>query len=169
MVARHTIWILRTSPDGMRTCAYCAFLGHQLRRRAGRTHELAAFTGPQLDVVDDGTERDVLQRQRVADLDVGLGTRDSIDRADFEADRREDVALLAVAVVEQRDTGGAVRIVLDRRDLRRNGVLRALEVDDAVLLARAAALMARRDVAVVVAAGMLLLDLEQRLLGIFLR
>ena len=90
------------------------------------------------------------------------------DVADLEPDRREDVALLAVAVVQQRDAGGAVGIVLDRRDLGRNRILGALEVDDAVLLARAAAFVARRDVAVVVAAGMLLLDLEQRLLGLLL-
>ena len=68
---------------------------------------------------------------------------DSISVADLQAERREDVALLAVAVVDQRDAARAVRIVLDRRDLRRDGVLGALEVDDAILLARAAALVAR--------------------------
>jgi hypothetical protein len=68
--------------------------------------------------------------------------------------------------VQQRDARGAVGIVLDRRDLRRNRILRALEVDQTVLLTRAAALMARRDVTVVVAARVLFLDLEQRLLGI---
>src|ERR1700722_13106920 len=126
-----------------------AFFGHQLRRRSGRAHELAAFTGPQLDVVDDRAQRDVRERERVADLDVGIRTRHD-DRADFETDGRQDIALLAVAVMQQRDAGRAVGIVLNRRDLRRNGVLRTLEVDDAVLLARAAALMARGDVAVVV-------------------
>src|SRR6202011_4487985 len=45
-----------------------AFLGHQLRGAAGRPHELAALSGLQLDVVDDGTERDVQQRQGVAGL-----------------------------------------------------------------------------------------------------
>ena len=136
------------------------FLGHQLRRNAGRAHELAALTGAQLDVVDHRADRNVLDRQRVADLDVGART--GFDRvADLETQRREDVALLAVAVVQQRDAARAVRIVLDRRDLRRDAVLGALEIDDAILLARAAAFVAHRDVAVVVAARMLLADLER--------
>ena len=44
-------------------------------------------------------------------------------------------------------------------------VLGALEVDDAVLLARAAAFVADGDVAVVVAAGVLLAHFEQRRSG----
>jgi hypothetical protein len=42
------------------------------------------------------------------------------------------VALLAVEVVDQRDVGGPVRVVLDRGDLGGDPVLRALEVDLAV-------------------------------------
>ena len=37
--------------------------------------------------------------------------------ADLEPVRREDVALLAVRVVDQRDAGRPVRVVLDRGDL----------------------------------------------------
>ena len=114
------IRILRTSPDGMRTCAYCAFLGHQLRRRRRRERtslppspgrsSMLWMTVPS-GIVESG--------KRVAGLDVGLLA--GLDHvADFEAGGREDVALLAVAVVEQRDARGAVRIVLDRRDLRRD-------------------------------------------------
>ena len=40
--------------------------------------------------------------------------------ADADPRRREDVALLAVRVVEQRDVRRAVRVVLDRGDLRRD-------------------------------------------------
>src|SRR5580658_2653021 len=140
-----------------------AFFGHQLGGATGRAHELAALTGPQLDVVDDGPERDVLQREGVAGLDVGGRARFD-DVTDLQAGRREDVALLAVPVVEQREASGPVRIVLDRRDLGRNRVLGALEVDQAVLLAVAAALVAGRDVAVVVTARVLLADLDQRAL-----
>ena len=49
--------------------------------------------------------------------------------ADFEADRLQDVALLAVGVVQQRDARRAVRIVFDGRNLRRNSVLVAAEID----------------------------------------
>ena len=77
---------------------------------------------------------------------------------------REDVALLAVRVVEQGDARGAVRIVLDRGDLRRNAALVALEVDVAVLLLVTAADEARGDAALGVAAAGLRLALGQRLL-----
>ena len=39
-------------------------------------------------------------------------------RADLQPRRGEDVGLLAVDVVQQRDVGGAVGVVLDRGDLR---------------------------------------------------
>ena len=56
--------------------------------------------------------------------------------------RGEDVALLAVRVVEQRDAGRPIRVVLDAR-LRGNPVLAALEVDPPVAALGASAAMAR--------------------------
>src|SRR5690606_5794701 len=56
----------------------------------------------------------------------------------------------------------AVRIVLDTFDAAGDVFLVALEVDDAVMLLRAAALVARRDAPVVVAASGLRLRLSQR-------
>src|SRR5690606_22095337 len=79
---------------------------------------------------------------------------------------REDVALLAVRVVEQRDVRGPVRIVLDRGNLRGNAVLvQALEVDDAVAALVPTTLMPPGDVAVVVAASRLVQALGELLLG----
>ena len=57
---------------------------------------------------------------------------DATSRADCEPLRGEDVALLAVRVVDQRDVGAAVGVVLDRRHPGRDAVLGALEVDLAV-------------------------------------
>ena len=65
----------------------------------------------------------------------------------------EDVALLAVGVVQQGDVAAAVRVVLDRRDLGRHAVLEALEVDLAVAALGAAAAVAGGDAAVDVAAA----------------
>src|SRR5438132_849385 len=65
---------------------------------------------------------------------------------------RQDVAPLAVGVPDERDVASAVRVVLDPLDDAGDAVLVALEVDDAVLLAHPAAMMARRDAAEVVAA-----------------
>jgi hypothetical protein len=41
----------------------------------------------------------------------------------LQALRRQDVALLAIGEVQQRDPRGAVRVVLDVSDLRRHAVL----------------------------------------------
>src|SRR5262249_9791828 len=76
--------------------------------------------------------------------------------------RRDDVAALAIGVQEQREAGAAVRVVLEPLDLRRNAVLVALEVDDPVVVLVAAALVAHRDVAVVVTARSALLALDER-------
>ena len=108
---------------------------------------------------------DVGKRQGVARLDVGLGAGDD-DVAHGKALGAQDVGLGTVDVVEQRDAGGAVGVVLDRGDLGRHAVLVALEVDDAVLTLVAAALVAGGHAALVVAAGLLGQGLEQRLLGL---
>src|SRR5581483_344717 len=140
-----------------------AFFGHQLSRTAGAAHEFAALAGTQFDVVDDRTDRNVLDRKTVAGLNVGRRTRLD-DVADLQAQGRQDVPLLAVAIMQQRDARRTVRIVFERSDLGRNGIFAALEVDDAIHLARSAALMAYGDVTVEVAAGMFLAYLDQRLL-----
>src|SRR5205814_972235 len=64
---------------------------------------------------------------------------------------REDVAPFAVGVADERDVAGAVRIVLHALHHPGDAVLVALEVDDAVLLPRATAVVARGDAAEVVA------------------
>src|SRR4029079_1712107 len=109
-----------------------ALLRDELGAVAGGTGDLGTATGPQLDAVDRRTDGDVAQRQVVARLDVG--GRTGLDRGALaHAEGRDDVALLAVGVVQQRDAGGAVRVVLDVRDLGRHAVLVvATEVDDAV-------------------------------------
>src|SRR5262249_60311173 len=58
-------------------------LGHELDARAGRPRHLRALTRLQLDRVDEGAGRDVLEGKRVADTDVG--SRTGLDgRADPE-------------------------------------------------------------------------------------
>ena len=76
----------------------------------------------------------------------------------------KDVALLAVNVVQQSDTSGAVRVVLNGSDLCRHAVLVALEVDDAVTTLHAAALVTDGDVTVVVATRLLV---QRRKQGLF--
>src|SRR5689334_20444957 len=141
-----------------------ALAGHELGAHAGRAGDLGAAAGSQLDRVDRRTDRDVAQRQVVAHLDVGVraGLHHGALR---QVARRDDVALLAVGVVQQRDAGGAVGVVLDVRDLGRDAVLVvATEVDDPVGPLVATALVTGGDPALVVATALLGQRLGQGLL-----
>ena len=139
-----------------------AFLGEELGRGAGGPDDLAALAGDELDVVDRRAERDLRDRQRVPDAGLGVGAGDD-DVTDLQAVGQQHVALLAVAIEEQPDPGGAVRVVLDRREASRHADLVALEVDPAVVLLLAAAAVADGEPAGVVPAGAADLRLEQRL------
>src|SRR3954453_20634879 len=142
-----------------------ALLRDELGAVAGGTGDLGPATGPELDAVNRRTDGDVAQRQVVARLDVG--GRAGLDRGALaDAERRDDVALLAVGVVQQRDARGAVGVVLDVRDLGRHAVLVvATEVDDAVGALVTATLVTGGDAALVVAATVLRQRTRQRLLG----
>src|SRR3954469_21987416 len=106
-----------------------AVLRDELHGGTRRPGDLRAATGLELDGVDHRTGGDVAQRQVVAGLDVGAGAVLD-DVALLQAVGRDDVALLAVRVVQERDARRAVRVVLDVRDLGRHAVLvMATEVD----------------------------------------
>ena len=108
-----------------------AFLCHELRGCARTADELRTLANLELNGMDHRAERDILQRKRVARLDVSLSTR-LHNIADLQAVRCEDVALFAICIVQKRNACAAVRIVLDRRDAGGDPVLRTLEVDDAI-------------------------------------
>src|SRR6188472_1513588 len=144
-----------------------SLLGKELGGRAGGPDDLAALAGRQLDVVDGRAERDVGERQGVPDARLRGGPGDD-DVAHLQAVRQEHVALLAVAVMEQADPRGAVRVVLDRREAGRHRGLNAAGVDAAVVLLLTAAAMADGEAALVVPPRAAGLRLEQglvRLLG----
>src|SRR5262249_23709921 len=108
-----------------------AVAADDLRIGAGGTGDLAALADPDRDIVHDGADRNVGDRHGVAGLDVGVfaGNHGVANR---EALRSQDIGELAVVVFDQRDEGGAVRIVFQPLDLGRHVELAALEVDFAV-------------------------------------
>src|SRR3546814_17339485 len=121
------------------------FLIIRLPPRATRTEPLVPY--PTL-------FRSGAQRHRVARLDVGALTGDD-SVADRQALWRQDVALLAVLILDESDEGAAVRIVLQARNLGRHVELAALEVHHAVEALVTAATAARGHPAVIVAAARL--------------
>src|SRR5256885_2429879 len=129
-----------------------AFLRDQLRRAAGRAHELRTPARLELDAVDLRAGRDVLEREAVAD--AGLGVRPGDDGvADPQVLRRDDVALFAVLIEKECEARGAVRVVLDRLHRGGDPILVALEVHQPVIPLLAAAAVARGHAALRVAAG----------------
>src|SRR5687767_10876010 len=76
--------------------------GDQLGGVAGRAGDLRTAARTQLHAVDRRADRDVAQRQVVAGLDVGVGAG-LHGGALGQTLGRDDVALLAVGVVQQRD------------------------------------------------------------------
>src|SRR5579871_538260 len=141
-----------------------AFLGHKLDAHTRAAGDLAARPGLELDVVDHRADGDVAHRHGVAGPDVrALAAAEHI--ADLHPRRRQDVALLAVVVVEQADAGIAVGVVFDRGDGRGHAVLIALEIDDAVALLVPATAVTGGLAAIAVAAARAGLGREQRFLG----
>ena len=105
---------------------------------------------------------DILERQRIADQDVRLGP--AHDRLPYlQPYRLNDVALLTIQVIHQRDARGAVGIVFDRGHLAGHAKLVPLEVDQAQLLLMATTMVTYRQVARIAAAPGALLDRQQRL------
>src|SRR6185312_1726349 len=129
---------------------------------AGGTCELAALADLHLDVVDDGADRHVAERHDVARLHVDV-VAGHHGVADGETLRRQDVGLLTVLILDQRDERGAVRIVFQPLDNGRHVCLPALEIDVAIGLLVAAAAEPHGDPAGVVAAALSELALGERL------
>src|SRR5690606_28910126 len=122
-----------------------SFLRDELHAHTRGAGDLGTATGTELNRVDHRADRDVAQRQVVTRLDVSPRAALHLV-ALLQLVRGDDVALLPVGVVQQRDTGAAVGVVLDVRDLGRNTVLVVTpEVDDPVSALVAATLVPSGD------------------------
>src|ERR1700722_622905 len=141
-----------------------AFLAEQLDTRAGRASQLGSAAGPQLHSVDQRTGRNIAQWQVIARLDIGVGAR--LDYVALgKSMRRDDVSLLAIQEVQQRDVRGAVGVVLDLRDLRVDAVfVVAAKVDHPVGTLVSTTFVASGDPAVRVASTTTVQGPDQRLL-----
>ena len=155
-------------PRGETNLSVDTLLGHQLGARAGTAHHLSAATDLQFDVVDHGAKGDEPNRQAVAHIDLRALAR-LHHGAYLQALGMEDVALLAVRVVQQGDQRTAVRVVLDRGHLRGHTDLVAPEVDPPVAPLVASAPEPKRLPALVVAAADPLLPLDEGLVRLVRR
>ena len=104
----------------------------------GGARDLSALARLQLDIVDDGADRNPAQRHGVAGLHIHFPARDH-RVARLEALRRQDVGQLAVLIPDERDEGRAVGVVFQPLDHRRLFPFAPPEVDPAVFALVAAA------------------------------
>src|SRR5579875_3711611 len=102
--------------------------------------------------------------RRVAWLDIGLRTR--LHRiANFKTYRSENIPLVSVPVMEERDIGRAIRVVLDRRHGCGHAILVALKIDNPEAARMASPAEPARDTALIVAPPGALKRRKQTLLG----
>ena len=126
-----------------------AFFCHQLSHDTGCTSKLCALAWVKLNVVDEGTNRNVCQRQCVTGLDVCFCA--GFDHvANLQSVRSDDVSLLAVFVLYQCDVSRTVRVVLEGEYGCRHVDLVTFEIYDAVFSSVAAATVANSDSTVAV-------------------
>src|SRR5579859_1740181 len=142
-------------------------LADQLDIGTGGTGDLTALADLHLDIVDHGADRDVLQRQRVAWLDVDLLTGHDLV-AGSQTLRGQDVSQLAVLIFDEGDEGGAVRVIFQTLDRRHHIKLVTLEIDDAVVALVPTTTEPDRDATQIVTAAVLAQTFGQRLLGLAL-
>jgi len=83
--------------------------------------------------------------------------------ANLQALRCENVSQLAIGIFDQRDERGAVRIIFQPLDGRRDVKLAALEIDDPVSLLMTAAAKPAGDAAMIIPAAGRMLALGQAL------
>src|SRR6266851_313000 len=144
-----------------------ALFAEQLRRAARRAHRLPPAARVQFEVVHHRARRNVANLQRVAGKNVRAFT--GLHRgANFKPHRMQNVAFLAIGVMQQRDVGAAIGVVFDGRDFRGHTDFVAPEIYLAVLLFVPATAMPDHDFAVIVAAAGALFRLQQRLFRLLL-
>ena len=158
--ARHVnaTQLTRWKPNGRETSIF----RHQLRRGTGRPHQLTTLAGMQLDVVDHRAYWHRTQLHRVAWAD--LSTRSVLDRVpDTKPDRSQDVLTSSVLKANEGDARSPIRVVFDGLDVGGNTNLRPLPVNHAIETLVPSTPMTHGDLALIVAPGMLLQTLCERL------
>jgi hypothetical protein len=131
IVARQRTSTLRISPEGIRSWAYGPSLATSCTLRPAERAILAPPPG-RSSIAWTTVPTGMLRSGRLLPGLMSALAPFSIGRP-AQPRWGEDVALLAVLVVQQRDPRGAVGVVLDVRDLGRHAVLVvATEVDDPV-------------------------------------
>src|SRR4029077_5148701 len=112
--------------------------------------------------MDDRAHGNVGERHRIAGLHVDLKAGDHLVSG-RQTLRGDDVGLLTIRILNERDEARAVGIIFQPLDLARNIELTTLEIDDSIGLFVTAAAEAHGNPASIVASTLLGLANSQRL------
>src|SRR4030042_506258 len=93
-----------------------SLLRHELAEASRAPNDLAALSGLQFDIMDQGTRRDIAEGKGIAGFDVSRGAGNHLI-PDPEVGWGKDVPLLAIDIMKKGDPGRRVGIVLNRRHL----------------------------------------------------
>src|SRR5688500_1685693 len=114
------------------------------------------------------TDRNVLQRKRIAQ--IGRSSRTTVQSSAYlQANRRDDITLLAIFIFQQSQTRSANRIVLNRRDLCFDSMPVPAEIYRADFLLVALPATAARHATVMIASTRFFAGVNQALLRLGLR
>src|SRR5690554_248158 len=139
-----------------------AVFGYDLSKSAGAASNLPTTTFLELDVVNHATQRNVLQRNSIANGYFSFRTAHELG-AHFQSFRSDDIALFAIHIVQERNAGCAIRIIFNACHFGRNPDLITLEINDAIVLTMSATTMTASDAATIVASAGLGFGFEKRL------
>ena len=132
-----------------------SFFRHQLRAVSRRTNQLAAFTRCKLNIVNNCTYGNRRNRKGVTRFDICCCTGNYCV-SNFQANRCQNVSLLAVLIFHQCDMSASVRIVFQCFYRCRHIHFISFKIDNSIFSLVAAASVTNSNSAVAVSAGVFL-------------
>jgi len=143
--------------------AIAAFTRSELSEVSCRTHEECTLSRTKLDVVDDGTNGDVLQRKSITNFRSSFSARHQ-RLTDLQSVGSNNITFFAVSVEEESDASRTIRIVLNRLHDSGNTIFLSLKVDKAIFLLVTATHIADSHLTNIVTAAGRALAVDERLL-----
>ena len=136
-------------------CSVFSFFCHKLCTVACGADQLASLACIQLYVVNQCTNRDILQRQAVAHMHLCFRTIHN-NHAVRQTLWCKNICFFAVCIADQCDISGSVRIVLDSDHFCRNPVFPSLEINDSVFSLMSASAVSYCDLTLCITSGIFL-------------
>ena len=108
-----------------------SLFGHQLAGGTRAADELGPFARLHLDIMDQGSQGDIFQRQGISRFDIHpFPAQQGVSHLEFH--RGQDIPFFSVEIMKQRDIRRPVGVIFDGSDLCGNVELFPFEIYDPV-------------------------------------